>query len=124
MGRAEHFVRFTPSPELEWKSCRVDIRLGRETNGSGKNMSTSSAETLNLKSSSPFVYPFMFRLVIIALASGSMARVKINGDNGQPCLVPQLSGKYSEEHPGSLIRVCGLWYNALKPLTNSPGNQT
>ena len=48
----------------------------------------------------------------IAMASGSIARTKSNGERGQPCLVPRLSLNGVDTSPLVKFSACGLEYKS------------
>lgn len=77
-------VTFTWRPEIDPKSLSSQKTLGVEISGKVGNNSMSSAKRAHLC------------LVLMAIASDSIAIAKIKGDRGQHCLVPLLISKDSE----------------------------
>ncbi|MEE6521061.1 hypothetical protein FKM82_023985 [Ascaphus truei] len=59
--------------------------------------------------------PWIFMLLRILAAKGSMVRAKRRGDKGQPCLVPFRIWNLSEFPPGSFTIADGFWYSAFTP---------
>nr|DBA22421.1 TPA: hypothetical protein GDO54_013450 [Pyxicephalus adspersus] len=53
----------------------------------------------------------MSTLFRIAIARGSTATAKSNGDSGQPCLVPLPIEKHSEQQPINCVNALGESYN-------------
>ena len=63
-------------------------------------------------SMSQTLIPVMSACLRIAMASGSIARTKSNGERGQPCLIPRLSLNGVDTSPLVKFSACGLEYKS------------
>lgn len=59
----------------------------------------------------PILIPSSFLFALIAIARGSTAILKINGDNAQPCRTPRVMHILSLQYPFSNIRAFWQSYN-------------
>ena len=68
--------------------------------------------------------PFISFFCLIAVPRTSNTVLNRSGESGQPCLVPDLSGKVFSFCPLSMMLVVGLWYMAFIRLRNAPSIPT
>ena len=73
---------------------------------SATNISSANSDSLN--SSFPIYIPLLSLCCQIALASTSSTILKIYGERGQPCLVPDFSRIASSFSPFTLMLATGL----------------
>ena len=64
--------------------------------------------------------PFISFSCVIAVARTSNTMLNRSGKSGQPCLVPDLSGKALSFSPLSMMLAVGLSYMAFIMLRNAP----
>ena len=81
-------VMLTRNPEISPKDVSNLQILGREVTRDVTKSRRSSANSAHLCTCCPQFTPFILWSDLIAIASVSIAIAKINGDRGQPCLVP------------------------------------
>uniref|UniRef100_A0A8D0WBS6 Uncharacterized protein n=1 Tax=Sus scrofa TaxID=9823 RepID=A0A8D0WBS6_PIG len=71
-------------------------------------------------SSFPMWIPFTSLTSLIAMARTSKTRLKSSGENGHPCLVPDLSGNSFSFSSLRMMFAVGLSYKAFIVLTKVP----
>ena len=76
----------------------------------------SPAKTESLTSSWPICMPFISLCHLIAEAKTSNTMLNNSGENGHPCLVPDLRGKALSFSPLRMILALGLSYMAFMIL--------
>ena len=80
----------------------------------------SSANNDSFVSSFPTWMPFISFPCLIAVAKISNTMLNKSGESGQPCLAPDLSGKYFSFCSVSMMLAVGLSYMAFIKLRNAP----
>ena len=84
----------------------------------------SSANNDSFASSFLIWMPFICFSYLIAVARTSNTMLKRSGESGEPCLVPDLSGKVFSFCPLSMMFVVGLSYIPFLMLRNAPSLPT
>uniref|UniRef100_A0A7N4PKZ0 Uncharacterized protein n=1 Tax=Sarcophilus harrisii TaxID=9305 RepID=A0A7N4PKZ0_SARHA len=91
-----------------------------ESLGFSKYTIISSAKSDSLVSSLPILIPLISFSTLIAEASVSNIILNNNGDSGQPCFTPDLTGKDSSFSPLHMMLTDGFKYMLLTILRKSP----
>uniref|UniRef100_A0A7N4PY96 Uncharacterized protein n=1 Tax=Sarcophilus harrisii TaxID=9305 RepID=A0A7N4PY96_SARHA len=91
-----------------------------ESLGFSKYTIISSAKSDSLVSSLPILIPLISFLTLIAKASVSNTILNNNGDSGQPCFIPDFTGKDSSFSPLHMMLTDGFKYMLLTILRKSP----
>ena len=73
----------------------------------------SAANKDNFTSSFPIWMPFLFFVLMIALARTSSTMWKMNGEIGHPCFLPDVREKAFSLSPLSMMMMLGLTYMAF-----------
>ena len=84
----------------------------------------SSAKSESLTSSWPIWMPFISLCCLIAEAKISNTMLNNNGENGHPCLVPDLRGKALSFSPLRMILALGHSYMAFMTSRYAPSIPT
>ena len=84
----------------------------------------SSANNDSSASSFPIWMPFIYFSCLIAVARTFNTVFNRSGESGNPCLVPDLSGKALSFCPLSMMLAVGLSYMAFIMLRNVPSIPT